>query len=535
MVAGRGRFIALLAVVLVANVALCGWWMHRNGYLARPIPAEQATCRCHAVIMLLAAERGIGPAVEAILDYEHWHGPVMPASAAAIAMVLGDRTVGPVATWITTCVLFGSLLLLGTWRLATGVGLPPGAAVAATALAAASPVVACYERLFFHQLPMAAVVTLALGEMVRTAGFTRIGASARTGLLVGLALITKNVAPMYLAGPALAELVFHRQPGGGWKALRGAGIALALAALVAAPWLAVNWKLVHDYVGSGASQGSATVPWWSLNRWTYDLRACANNGFGLVPVLVVAGLALLGPKLPARGTDLRVPVAQIVVTYPLLSLLQPIAESYFLVSWIPVLAIAAVELTRRALVEIPRVGRIAVVLLVVGAAINVALVQRGVYEDKPGVKVLGIELPPRTDHWLSAGAIVVQVVASSDPEHWPIEEFVDAMHRRPHAGKPTIVTTHPLICAANIGCVALPKKFEMDGRCFMPPSLESLREHLPDGAYFVHDDLYGDLALMRGWLADRGAKTEVVLRLPVTKERYASLLQVDWEPESRPR
>src|SRR5436190_20809868 len=233
---GKLRSVRLvLTLVLIGNAASCGLWMHRNGFLVRPLPAEFATARAQAVRILVAAERGVLDAARTIIEHRHQHGPVLSATAALVALSTGDRAVGPVATWICSCVVFGTLLLFGTWRLATGLGLPPWPSVAATALVASSPVVACYQRTFFHQMPMAALVTLALAETVRTHGFTRFGPSMRAALLCGLACLAKNVAPIYLAGPILAEVAFGRRTGQRirWGVLAA---ALSVAVFVVAPW-----------------------------------------------------------------------------------------------------------------------------------------------------------------------------------------------------------------------------------------------------------------------------------------------------------
>lgn len=524
---GTRAFVPLLALLLVlaANAGLSGWWMHKNGFFARPLIHEHTLLRVDAILMELALEKGIVEGARAALFYRHHHGPVIPLSGALAGLLTGDRGIGPTSTWLASCVVFGSLLLYGTYRLARSVELSRGLSVAATALAAAAPVAACHERTFLQQGPMAAFVTLAIAAIVRSDGFTKAGPAAAAGFFAGLATLSKNMAPLYLAGPAVAALAVAGRPAPLARRVRGVLIALVAAALPVAPWLVESGALSFRYAGVGTTGG---LP--DTGRWSYLPLELVNNGWGLLPgaalVLLVTAALVVRPSGPRN--PLLIPAAQIVASYPALVWWRSTGNSQYLLSWIPVLGIVAVELWRRARTRAPAVAGAAAVLLVLGAAVNVFLAQRGVDDDRAGPTWLGLQFPPVVDHYLAGRMAPYAVVASPQPERWPVSEFADlVLSRTP--GEPRVLTNHQFLSADHMRAEALLKGREVMRCGVLGLEAGPLAKSIADSDYFVHDDLpavFPPLDHVRAWLAARGIATEVVARCPLVGDRQVSLLAV---------
>jgi hypothetical protein len=296
--------------------------------------------------------------------------------------------------------------------------------------------------------------------------------------------------------------------------------------VLVAPWLITNWSAVVRYAEWGVGFGRGQEPWSDPGRWVYHLRAMVNNGFGLIPSGVLLALAAARPALrSASGCDLRVPLAQVGVSYPILAIFQPSVESQFILSWMPALAIAVAELARRCSARARRTGRVATLLLTAGALLNVILVQRGVYEDRAGPVVLGIELPPKTDHYLTGKVAPWGVIASPHPESWPIAEFTDAILSRPLGHPAVVLDSHQFVNPANLRCAGLLRGADIRGRVLRLDAEAWAIDALASD-YLVHDDLYGALPAHLAYLTRSGIGAEIVIRTPVIGERCVTLVRV---------
>lgn len=114
------------------------------------------------------------------------------------------------------------------------------------ALFAVAPFAFQFTRHLLLEGPLAASLCFALYFALRSEGLSRRGFSFLFGLTAGWMLLIKWTAFLFLAGPALiACLEGWRRPGSRW--LGGAGLAL-LGACIAAPWYAVHFRDVLDFV-----------------------------------------------------------------------------------------------------------------------------------------------------------------------------------------------------------------------------------------------------------------------------------------------
>src|SRR5439155_3849568 len=115
--------------------------------------------------------------------------------------------------------------LLG-YRLGVG-----GAGVAAALFFGAAPFVVYSTLLFQLDLPLAAMVALALAALVATEDFTRLGAALAVGVVGGLGMLTKPTFALYVLPAALVIVVR-----GGRRGLPRAALAALIAAALALPW-----------------------------------------------------------------------------------------------------------------------------------------------------------------------------------------------------------------------------------------------------------------------------------------------------------
>jgi hypothetical protein len=163
--------------------------------------------------------------VRAILERSSFYPPLatcvtgalslaVPTDAAGGATMIGFLGLGMVAVY-----------LLGA-RLAGGrVG------VAAALLFGAAPFVVFSTLRFQLDLPLAAMVALALAALAMTDGLTRLGPALVFGVVSGLGMLTKPTFALYVLPPTVLLLVL-----GGRRALPGAALATVIAAGLSLPW-----------------------------------------------------------------------------------------------------------------------------------------------------------------------------------------------------------------------------------------------------------------------------------------------------------
>jgi hypothetical protein len=139
---------------------------------------------------------------------------VLPAEVAAVITMLGFLGLGTVAVY-----LLGHALADGR------------AAVAAALLFGAAPFVVYSSVRFQLDLPLAAMVALALVTLLATDDFRRLRAVVLVGLVGALGMLTKPTFALYVVPAAM--LLLAR---GGRRALPGAALATVIAATLSLPW-----------------------------------------------------------------------------------------------------------------------------------------------------------------------------------------------------------------------------------------------------------------------------------------------------------
>ncbi len=206
-----------------------------------------------------------------LLERSSFYPPVVPCAAGLVYRLLPTDVVAGAIVM---------LLFLGAGMAATyvlGRGLADGAAgVAAAWIFGAAPFVLYSVLRFQLDLPLAAVVAVALVAIARTERFTRAGWSVVAGLVFGLGMLTKPPFAAYLLPP----VVWMLARGFGRRVLLNAGLTAFVAALVSLPWygprlLGLPRQIAFRAVTHAAEEGKP-------------------------PTLSVAGLAFYPTSLPVQ-------------------------------------------------------------------------------------------------------------------------------------------------------------------------------------------------------------------------------------------
>lgn len=124
----------------------------------------------------------------------------------------------------------------------------PLAGVLAAGFALATPMVLDLFHVFMLDAPLAAVVALTLWAFLASDRFARRRESVLAGALLGLGVMVKTTAPIFLVGTVLVMLA-----GGGWRQWRNIALAAAAALVVAAPWHIIHAGDIANLSGQAPS------------------------------------------------------------------------------------------------------------------------------------------------------------------------------------------------------------------------------------------------------------------------------------------
>src|SRR4029077_17436397 len=114
-----------------------------------------------------------------------------------------------------------------------------------------TPIVVFQMHVFMIDPPEAAMVAASAWAILASRRFERVGIAALAGVLVGLAMMTKETSIIFLAG--LVAVAILR---GGWRNWRGLLMFLAVAAAISLPWYVYHVAQLHGLVeGQGGTGG----------------------------------------------------------------------------------------------------------------------------------------------------------------------------------------------------------------------------------------------------------------------------------------
>ena len=217
--------------------------------------------------------------LHAILERSSFYPPVAPCVAGALALVLPAEAAGTAALLVFLAIGMAAVYLLG-YRLGVG-----RAGVAAALFFGAAPFVVYSTLLFQLDLPLAAMVALALAALVATEDFTRLGAALAVGVVCGLGMLTKPTFALYVLPAALVIVVR-----GGRRGLPRAALATLIAAALALPWFGPRLLGLGAQVDARAFAQAAEAGHPDPFTWTGLIFYLRNLGYqlGIATTLLAA-------------------------------------------------------------------------------------------------------------------------------------------------------------------------------------------------------------------------------------------------------
>lgn len=182
------------------------------------------------------------------------------------------------------------------------------AGVLAAGFALAAPMAVSVFHMFLIDTTEAAMVALTLWAVLASERFSRVGVSALAGIAFGLGMLSKQNFPLFLAG--VIAIVLLR---GGWRHWRGLLVFAGLAALLSAPWYWSEVERTFDLIrgasastsGSGTEgPGTSSIDRWSTKSFGYYVWSTLNVSL-LVPLTligIVGAVALLARWVRTRAS-----------------------------------------------------------------------------------------------------------------------------------------------------------------------------------------------------------------------------------------
>jgi 4-amino-4-deoxy-L-arabinose transferase-like glycosyltransferase len=224
----------------------------------------------------------------------------------ALGVFLGGRSIGAVILALNLA--FVPLLAAGcygTGRLVAG----PRAGLLAVVFALGVPMIVSEAHEAYLDPLQAALVATSVWLVLASRRFDRVGLSALAGCSTGLAMLTKETTPIFLAGLLLVVLLR-----GGWRHWRGLLAYAAVLAAVAAPWYLYHRTELHTQLIGNTSQANTAAPnpmggtypsllsaknlsWYFWDAANIQLRA------GLLAIFTIGTVAAIRRSIRARGRD----------------------------------------------------------------------------------------------------------------------------------------------------------------------------------------------------------------------------------------
>jgi 4-amino-4-deoxy-L-arabinose transferase-like glycosyltransferase len=294
---------------------------------------------------------------------------------------------------LTSGALWLGLLILATYRLGKEVHSRRSGLLAA-AIVSLYPLVVALERDFLLDLPLAAMVTLALWLLLRCGSFDHRGRAMVLGLALGLGTLVKWPFSFFLVAPLLAAVYqIARRGGSSWKRLINLGLCLVIGGSLAAsqylfnllflPKELYNLILISHLVTSFAG-AAGHPPWYTLSGLIYYGMVLVNHQVTFFFALLF--LASLPAFFRAGIRGRLVSSLSIGIPYILATLL-PVKEQRITMPYLPVIAVITA-------VGLARIQRTAVRTGVIVVVLSVGLIQ--FWANSYGVPVLPSHVYLRT-------------------------------------------------------------------------------------------------------------------------------------------
>jgi len=345
-----------------------------------------------------------------ILERSSFYPPLVPCAAGVVYRVLPtDAAAGAIVMLV-----FLGVGMAATYALARA--LADGTAgVGAAVIFGTAPFVVFSVLRFQLDLPLAAVVAVALLALVRTEGLTRVGWSLLAGLVFGIGMLTKPSFVAYLWPPVVSLLLRERHR----RAIANAVLMVLVAAAIGVAWygprlVGMPGQIALRAVTHGAEEGKPPT--------------LSGTALAFYPTWLPTELGVLATALLAAGIVLallyRQPFAVVAVVVPFVSFM--LLRNKDLRYTLPTLP-AAAALGGIAIAALPRrVRHAGIAVLVLVGILQVSAVAWGT---PPAIPLPGLEVP-----WVLPSAPV--------RADWRQREFLRAIVQD-RAGRPATVSIVP--------------------------------------------------------------------------------------------
>jgi len=263
--------------VTAAFVAITCWW------LAQDSAVQVGDAAQHLYVALQFRDLLADGDLRGVADLPNYYPPGTFLLGALATFVGGVRVASPI---IAQNLVYVPLLALGCYqvgRLLAG----PVAGLLAVVFALGAPLVIEQFHVFMLDGPQAALVAVTAWLVLASERFARVRVAALAGLVLGIAIASKQLAPLYLAGLLAAVLA----RGGGWRNWRGLLAFSGLAFLLGAPWYLNRIGKLGGLLGAAGGGGdvppAASPPFFSLDNLEWYGWATVN-GLLFVPLSLIA-------------------------------------------------------------------------------------------------------------------------------------------------------------------------------------------------------------------------------------------------------
>ena len=188
--------------------------------------------------------------------------------------------------------LFLGILFIATYGIASSFG-DRKTGILAAFIVSIYPIIYGLARHYLLDVPLTAMVTLAIWSLVRTDRFERRSAAILCGLSLGLGMLTKWTFAIFVAAPVMLTLLYALKSQSRRQIINSA-LALAIGAALCIPWYVINLSALREFLSLGgiygAIEGDPTVG--TLAAWLFYTQALAHDQI-LLPLTLFAGVAAL--------------------------------------------------------------------------------------------------------------------------------------------------------------------------------------------------------------------------------------------------
>jgi 4-amino-4-deoxy-L-arabinose transferase-like glycosyltransferase len=289
---------SLLIGVIAAFIAVSAWWLTQD----QRVPVWDSGTH---LLYALSAESQLRHGELGAL-FNTWDlYPPFGAVVGAIGLWIGGFT--PMAAILAANIVFVPLLACACYGIGTLVYGARLAGLLAAVFALGTPMFVSQMHVMMLDPQEAAMVAATIWGVLASRGFSRPYVAALAGLAAGLAVMTKQTAIIFIAGPVLIAVLRGRL-----RSWRGILAFVVIAGIVAAPWYISHWEQIRlqgasdDLTNTSAyaspprfSRESLTWYFWDALNIQILLPLCA---FFAVGVLMTLRDWLPRPK----ASDLRI-------------------------------------------------------------------------------------------------------------------------------------------------------------------------------------------------------------------------------------